>query len=84
MKDALGNSLESGHLVLWNNLIAKVTEVAPGGLSVPAKGQGNYDKTLPTVTLEVKIQLQPGQPIPLIRVVDPASEKLIESALSVS
>jgi hypothetical protein len=82
VKDALGNTLEAGHLVLWNNMIAKVVSVESGGLSVVSKDRKGV--TLPQLTLELKIQVQPGQPIPVIRVVDPASESLIESVMGAS
>lgn len=72
MKDALGNELAAGQLVLWNNLIAKVREVYDGRLETKS---GNA----PRVTLE--ITLQNPQPQAFVRVVDPASDKLIQSAM---
>lgn len=75
MKDALGNSLEPGNLVLWNQLIAKVKEVHDGGLTVMRKG-GGVEST-PTIVLELKLQNPPAASI--IRVVDPNATKLLES-----
>ena len=78
MKDALGNKLEAGNLVLWNNMIAKVREVSDGGISIVDKS-GGEGKAAPRIVLEIAIINPPANAV--IRVVDPASESLVESAM---
>lgn len=77
MKDLIGNKLEAGNLVLWNNFIAKVKEVHEG-LTVIEKGRSQSEPTY--VVLELKLATQrPGEPAQVMRIVDPASEELLSS-----
>lgn len=76
MKDLLGNKLEAGQLVLWNQLVAKVKAVHEG-LTIVKKGDVPEEPTY--IVLEVKVATQKHQPVPVIRVVDPASDALLDS-----
>jgi hypothetical protein len=78
MKDALGNKLSAGNLVLWNGLIAKVLDVNDGRLAVISKH--GAETTVPFVTLELK--LSNPQPNALIRVVDPAAQSMLEQVMA--
>lgn len=67
MKDALGNTLAVGQLVLWNNLPVRITKL------IEAK------KPLgPVVTFEFTIPLDPKA---VVRVVDPQSEQVLAEAM---
>jgi len=81
IKDALGNRLEPGHLVLWNNFVCKVKEVHDDALLM-ARGK-EVAQNPPRVVIELAVQVPPNGPAPFVRVVDPASEKLLESVSGV-
>lgn len=80
VKDALGNTLLAGHLVLWNNLICKVREVHDTSVLM-ARGK-EVTQNVPRVVIELAVQLQPNEPSPFVRVVDPASDALVDSLVA--
>ena len=80
MKDGLGNTVEKGNLVWWHTkaLTARVTDIEEPSI-LTQKDEGR-----PTVvTLELKIMVprnsdRTWQTSELLRVVDPASESLLD------
>jgi hypothetical protein len=77
MKDVLGNKLEPGQLVLWNNMPVRIKEVDDGGISLIEKG--GQRKSPAKLVFEFTI-FDP-QPASIIRVVDPEAERLISAAM---
>jgi hypothetical protein len=78
MKDMLGNTLAEGQMALWERFIVKVKEIHDGALSIAQKNK-DIQQTEAYVLVELKLAVDPNKPIPLIRVVDPESEKLLHS-----
>jgi hypothetical protein len=74
MKDVLGNTLAAGQLVLWNNMLAKVTSVVSSPIALDKKVSEEA-----VLTLEVKLVNPPQGAV--VRVVDPASEAAVEKAM---
>jgi hypothetical protein len=89
-KDVKGNTLEVGHWVtivprmdlLW---IGKVVEVDDGGMSlVVSKGNQALTPAKVRIILDVTLNANPQMPLftPLVRIVMPESEKIVEKLLA--
>lgn len=79
IKDALGNRLEVGHLVLWNNIVCKIREVHDGKVLRVNAASRTAEPNHPHVVIELAVGISPNNPSPFIRIVDPASDAIVDS-----
>lgn len=85
--DAAGNELFKGDLVAidledmrWK--MARVTDVAPGGVSLPGKGNLQTSARV-RIVLDMNIDIGPGKAIPrLLKVVDPRQQEALSKMVA--
>lgn len=89
MKDRMGLQLEKGNLVHVTlgdkNIVAKVLDLVPGGMSLALASGGQEQQVTPDkLVVELEVFLTDGMPgqnhAPVIRLINPEKEAIVKKA----